>query len=53
MTGSVPPAGSRQAALSLQEIAARVAGYDPDALAVAQAQEFIARLATPVPGSED
>jgi len=53
MTGSVPPAGSGQAALSLQEIAARVAGYDPDALAVAQAQEFIARLATPVPGSED
>jgi molybdopterin molybdotransferase len=30
--------------LSLQEIAACVAGYDPNALPVAQAQEFIARL---------
>ncbi len=29
---------------SLQEIASRVAGYDPSALPVAQAQEFIARL---------
>ena len=29
---------------SLQEIASCVAGYDPDALPVAQAQEFIARL---------
>jgi molybdopterin molybdotransferase len=29
---------------SLQEIASRVAGYDPNALPVAQAQEFIARL---------
>jgi molybdopterin molybdotransferase len=29
---------------SLQEIAAQVSGYDPDALPVAQAQEFIARL---------
>ena len=30
--------------LSLQQIASCVAGYDPNALAVAQAQEFIARL---------
>ena len=30
--------------LSLQEIASNVAGYDPNALTVAQAQEFIARL---------
>ncbi|MDP3823776.1 MAG: molybdopterin molybdotransferase MoeA, partial [Burkholderiales bacterium] len=30
--------------LSLQEIASLVAGYDPNALPVAQAQEFIARL---------
>ncbi|MEQ1682975.1 MAG: gephyrin-like molybdotransferase Glp [Burkholderiaceae bacterium] len=30
--------------LSLREIASRVAGYDPNALPVAQAQEFIARL---------
>ncbi len=29
---------------SLQDIAAQVSGYDPDALPVAQAQEFIARL---------
>ena len=29
---------------SLQEIASRVAGYDPKSLPVAQAQEFIARL---------
>lgn len=34
----------RTPAPSLQEIAARVAGYDPQALPVAQAQEFIARL---------
>ena len=40
MTGS-----SRQtSAPSLQQIAAAVAGYDPQALPVAQAQEFIARL---------
>ena len=30
--------------LSLQEIASNVAGYDPNALTVAQAQQFIARL---------
>ena len=29
---------------SLQEIASCLAGYDPTALPVAQAQEFIARL---------
>jgi molybdopterin biosynthesis enzyme len=29
---------------SLQEIAAQVSGYDPEALPVAKAQEFIARL---------
>ncbi len=34
----------RTLAPSLQEIAACVAGYDPQALPVAQAQEFIARL---------
>jgi len=28
----------------LQDIAAQLSGYDPDALPVAQAQEFIARL---------
>ncbi len=33
---------------SLQEIASCIAGYDPKALPVAQAQAFIARLATPV-----
>ena len=33
-----------ETALSLQDIACCVAGYDPDALPVAQAQEFIARL---------
>ena len=33
-----------ETALSLQDIASCVAGYDPDALPVAQAQEFIARL---------
>jgi molybdopterin molybdotransferase len=33
---------------SLQEIASCIAGYDPKALPVAQAQEFIARLVTPV-----
>jgi len=33
-----------EVALSLQDIASCVAGYDPDALPVAQAQEFIARL---------
>ena len=31
-------------AISLQDIASCVAGYDPDALPVAQAQDFIARL---------
>jgi molybdopterin molybdotransferase len=34
--------------LSLQEIASCIAGYDPKALPVAQAREFIARLVTPV-----
>jgi molybdopterin molybdotransferase len=33
-----------EVAMSLQDIASCVAGYDPDALPVAQAQEFIARL---------
>jgi len=33
---------------SLQQIASCVAGYDPDALPVAQAQDFIARLVSPV-----
>ena len=30
--------------LTLEQIASCVAGYDPNALPVAQAQEFIARL---------
>ncbi|MDO8376619.1 MAG: molybdopterin molybdenumtransferase MoeA, partial [Aquabacterium sp.] len=30
--------------ISLDQIAAQVAGYDPNALPVAQAQDFIARL---------
>ena len=34
--------------MSLQAIASCVAGYDPQALPVAQAQQFIARLVTPV-----
>ncbi len=38
--------------LSLQQIAANVAGYDPNALTVAQAQEFIARLVPRVEGVE-
>ncbi len=38
--------------LSLQEIAAQVAGYDANALPVAQAQEFIARLVPRVEGVE-
>ena len=38
---ALPPA-------SLQHIASCVAGYDPDALPVAQAQDFIARLVQPV-----
>lgn len=37
---------------SLQEIASCVAGYDPQALPVAQAQEFIARLVNPVQAVE-
>ncbi len=37
---------------SLQEIASCVSGYDPDALPVAQAQEFIARLTVPVQAVE-
>ncbi len=37
---------------SLAEIASCVAGYDPKALPVAQAQEFIARLVTPVEAIE-
>ncbi len=37
---------------TLAEIAAQVAGYDPQALPVAQAQEFIARLVPPVQAVE-
>ena len=37
---------------TLQDIAARVAGYDPNALPVAQAQEFIARLVPTVEAAE-
>jgi molybdopterin molybdotransferase len=37
---------------SLKDIAARIAGYDPEALPVAQAQEFIARLVPLVPTVE-
>ena len=37
---------------SLQEIASCVAGYDPQALPVVQAQEFIARLVQPVQAVE-
>jgi molybdopterin molybdotransferase len=33
---------------SLQQIASCVAGYDPNALPVEQAREFIARLVSPV-----
>ena len=40
MTEAAPP--------SLQEIASCIAGYDPKALPVAQAREFIARLVAPV-----
>ncbi|HMO47218.1 MAG TPA: molybdopterin molybdotransferase MoeA [Rubrivivax sp.] len=38
--------------MSLQAIASCVAGYDPQALPVAQAQEFIARLVAPVQAVE-
>ena len=41
-----------EVALSLQDIASCVAGYDPDALPVAQAQEFIARLVPAVQAVE-
>ena len=44
MTTSLPP--------SLQEIASCVNGYDPNALPVAQAQEFIARLVPKVQAVE-
>src|SRR5689334_16339947 len=37
---------------SLQEIASCVRGYDPNALTVAQAQEFIARLVPVVQAAE-
>lgn len=37
---------------SLQEIASCIAGYDPKALPITQAKDFIARLATPVAGVE-
>ena len=37
---------------TLQEIASCVSGYDPKALPVAQAQEFIARLVSPVQAIE-
>jgi molybdopterin molybdotransferase len=37
---------------SLQQIACCVAGYDPNALPVAQAQDFIARLVAPVQAVE-
>ena len=37
---------------SLQQIAASLAGYDPNALPVAQAQDFIARLVPVVQGAE-
>ena len=48
MTDALPHAIAK----SLQEIAAGVAGYDPQALPVAQAQEFIARLVPRVQGVE-
>jgi molybdopterin molybdotransferase len=38
--------------LSLEQIASCVSGYDPNALPVPQAQEFIARLVRPVAGVE-
>ena len=41
-----------RSAPSLQEIASCIAGYDPKALPVAQAQEFIARLVPPVQAVE-
>ena len=40
----MPSSTSAAGALSLDQIASCVAGYDPNALPVAQAQEFIARL---------
>ena len=44
MTTATPP--------SLAEIASCVSGYDPNALPVAQAQEFIARLVPRVQAME-
>ena len=38
---------------SLDQIAAKLAGYDPQALSVAAAGAFIAELVQPVAGSED
>jgi molybdopterin molybdotransferase len=43
---------TKPAAPSLQEIASCIAGYDPKALPMAQAREFIARLVTPVAAIE-
>jgi molybdopterin molybdotransferase len=37
---------------SLEQIASCISGYDPNALPVAQAQEFLARLVRPVAGVE-
>ena len=50
MTDRTPPPTSPPR--SLRDIASCVAGYDPDALPVAQAQEFIAHLTQPVQAVE-
>ena len=49
---SASPASSASSLPTLQQIASCVAGYDPNALPVEQARDFIARLVTPVRGIE-
>ncbi len=49
---STPERSGPSSTPTLQQIASCVAGYDPNALPVEQAREFIARLVTPVRGIE-
>ena len=51
--GAAPRSHELTSMPSLQDIAAQVSGYDPNALPVAQAQEFIARLVPRVRGGRD
>ena len=49
---SASPASGASSLPTLEQIASCVAGYDPNALPVEQARDFIARLVTPVRGIE-